>query len=156
MSTVIVGFTDKMLQENVLNQYPSLAADAQEVIAHVLALANEAGEAEDDNTTEPIEEASPNSRNELVDAQYSGYPEQSFHSSPMTTDMMHLEHQNARYTTQHSPEYSYMMNNPTTKYTTMQSPALSQAQYLPTSTTTPTHSAIPWFTSTSLSPPFTY
>ncbi|RGP76866.1 hypothetical protein FLONG3_4949 [Fusarium longipes] len=154
MSTVIVGFTDKMLQEDVLKQYPALAADAQEVIAHVLALANEAGDPEEGNIAEA---ASPNSRDELSAAHDSGYPEMSFHSSPMQTDMMNMDHQNAMFMSHSSPEYSHVAGNPTIAYTNYQDPALSEVPYLPSSTLLPSLGPVPWNNSKPLSPTsFTY
>ncbi|KAK2668457.1 ANL, N-terminal domain [Fusarium oxysporum f. sp. vasinfectum] len=59
MSTVIVDFADKMLQEEVLKQYPALAADVQDVITQVLVLANEAGDPEGTRSNERHEEKSP-------------------------------------------------------------------------------------------------
>jgi hypothetical protein len=154
MSTVIVGFTDKMLHHDVLKQYPALAADAQEVITHVLALANEAGDPEEGTIAEA---ASPNSRDELSAAQGAGFSELSFHSSPMPTDMMNMDQQSALFMTHPSPEYQHVTGNPTIAYTNFQDPALSEVSYLPSSTLLPSLGPVPWNTSKPLSPTsFTY
>ncbi|KAF5547034.1 hypothetical protein FPHYL_10326 [Fusarium phyllophilum] len=71
MSTVIVDFADKMLQEEVLKQYPALAADVQDVITQVLALANEAGEPEETKSSERYEQKSPDYGDDESDTQRS-------------------------------------------------------------------------------------
>ncbi|KIL88606.1 hypothetical protein FAVG1_07852 [Fusarium avenaceum] len=47
MSTVVSDFTDQLLQNPVVLQYPDLITTIQDVIRDVLALANEAGDPED-------------------------------------------------------------------------------------------------------------
>jgi hypothetical protein len=59
MSTVIVGFADKMLHEEILQQYPALATDVQNVIKEVLRLAYEAGDPEETRSSERYEQKSP-------------------------------------------------------------------------------------------------
>ncbi|KAJ4245476.1 hypothetical protein NW762_013985 [Fusarium torreyae] len=48
MSTVMVNFADRLLQQGTLQQYPALMASLQGVMAEVLALANEAGNPEEE------------------------------------------------------------------------------------------------------------
>ncbi|KAF5692718.1 hypothetical protein FDENT_2593 [Fusarium denticulatum] len=47
MSTVLVDFTDGLLQQHVVQQSPGMIASIQGVIADILTLANEAGDPED-------------------------------------------------------------------------------------------------------------
>ncbi|KAM0547467.1 hypothetical protein ACHAPJ_010340 [Fusarium lateritium] len=49
MSTVVVNFADRLLQQGTLQQYPALMASLQGVMAEVLALANEAGSPEEES-----------------------------------------------------------------------------------------------------------
>ncbi|KAH6992875.1 hypothetical protein EDB82DRAFT_460437 [Fusarium venenatum] len=154
MSTVIVSFTDKMLREDVLNQYPLLAANAQEVITHVLALAQEAGDPEECNMAEA---ASPNSRDGVSATQDTGLSELSFHSSPLQTDMMNIDQQNTMLITHPSSQYQHAMGDSTIAYTNLQDPTLSELPYLPPSTLLPSLGPVPWNTSKPLSPTsFTY
>ncbi|GKU08234.1 hypothetical protein FLAG1_11029 [Fusarium langsethiae] len=154
MSTVIVAFTDKMLHEDVLKHYPALAADAQGVITHVLALANEAGDPEECNMAEAT---SPNNRHEFSAAQDSGFSELAFHSSPMQTDMMNIDQQSAMFMTGSSSPYSHDMGDSTIACTIFQDPTLSEIPYLPPSTLLPSLGPVPWNTSKPLSPTsFTY
>ncbi|KAI6771666.1 hypothetical protein HG531_009291 [Fusarium graminearum] len=131
MSTVIVSFTDRMLHEDVLKQYPALAANAQEVITHVLALAHEAEDADEGTTTEA---ASPNGRYEFSAAQDSGFSELSFHSGPMQAKMMNANQQSAVFMTHPSSQYPQAMGDPTIAYTNFQDPTLSELPSLPPST----------------------
>ncbi|KAF5973934.1 hypothetical protein FBULB1_8003 [Fusarium bulbicola] len=48
MSTVLVDFTDGLLQQEVVQQSPGMIASIQSVIADILTLANEAGDPEQD------------------------------------------------------------------------------------------------------------
>lgn len=151
ISTVIVGFTDKMLQEDVLKRYPALAADAQDVIAQVLALANEAGDPEEGSTAELPDGTSPDTRE-----QDSGFLGQPFSSSPLPSDMMHLDSESTMFMAHSSPEYSHVMGTPSVSYTHMHDPMLSQALY---SSSSIPHSLdqMSWNTSNPLSPTsFTY
>ncbi|PCD34498.1 hypothetical protein FGRA07_08816 [Fusarium graminearum] len=154
MSTVIVSFTDRMLHEDVLKQYPALAANAQEVITHVLALAHEAEDADEGTTTEA---ASPNGRYEFSAAQDSGFSELSFHSGPMQAKMMNANQQSAVFMTHPSSQYPQAMGDPTIAYTNFQDPTLSELPSLPPSTLLPSLGPVPWNTSKPLSPTsFTY
>ncbi|KAL3601142.1 hypothetical protein FPOAC2_05397 [Fusarium poae] len=154
MSTVIVSFTDKMLHEDVLKQYPLLAANAQEVITHVLALAQEAGDPEEGNMAES---ASPNSRDGFSATQDSGFSDLAFHSSPMQTDMMNIDQQNTTLMTHPSSRYPRTMGDSTIAYTNFQDPTLSELPYLPPSTLLPSLGPVPWNNSKPLSPTsFTY
>ncbi|KAM0351344.1 hypothetical protein ACHAO7_008813 [Fusarium culmorum] len=154
MSTVIVSFTDKMLHEDVLKQYPALAANAQDVITHVLALAQEAGDPDEGDTTEA---ASPNSRYECPAAQDSGFSELSFHSGPMQTNMMNVNQQSTMFMAHPSSRYPQAMGDPTIAYTNFQDPTISEFPSLPPSTLLPSLGPVPWNTSKPLSPTaFTY
>ncbi|KAK6714654.1 hypothetical protein SNK04_005588 [Fusarium graminearum] len=154
MSTVIVSFTDQMLHEDVLKQYPALAANAQEVITHILALAHEAEDADEGTTTEA---ASPNGRYEFSAAQDSGFSELSFHSGPMQAKMMNANQQSAVFMTHPSSQYPQAMGDPTIAYTNFQDPTLSELPSLPPSTLLPSLGPVPWNTSKPLSPTsFTY
>ncbi|KAI1071898.1 hypothetical protein LB507_005044 [Fusarium sp. FIESC RH6] len=151
MSTVIIGFTDKMLQEDVLKRYPALAADAQDVIAQVLALANEAGDPEEGSTAEQADGTSPDTKE-----QDSGFLGQPFSSSPLPSDMMHLDSENTMFMTHSSPEYSHVMGASSVSYTHMHDPMLSQASYL-SSSIPQSLDQMSWNTSNLVSPTsFTY
>ncbi|XEV03438.1 hypothetical protein FSHL1_008725 [Fusarium sambucinum] len=154
MSTVIVSFTDKMLCEDVLKQYPLLAANAQEVITHVLELAQEAGDPEEGNMAEA---ASPNNRDGISATQDTEFPELSFHSSPMQTSMMNMDQQDTILIKSPPSQYSHAMGDSTIACTNFQDPTLSELPYLPPSTLLPSLGPVPWNTSTPLSPTsFTY
>jgi hypothetical protein len=133
MSTVIVGFADKMLQEEVLKQYPALAADVQDVITQVLGLANEAGEPEERNSSERHEGKSPsygdNDSDGRRDSRDSASPSG---SQALPIDVPLPSDQHDMFVARSSPEYSQLSGTPQIAYPTMQDPEFySQLSYLP-------------------------
>ncbi|KAM0351081.1 hypothetical protein ACHAPU_002862 [Fusarium lateritium] len=112
MSTVIVSYADKMLQEDVLKQYPTLAADAQDVIANVLALANEAGDPEESRAAEPIEGATPN----YAEDDKSRYSDEQNVFSDIPTITITSNQHNAEFIAEHSPPYSHYIALPSSTY----------------------------------------
>ncbi|KAF5683989.1 hypothetical protein FCIRC_4202 [Fusarium circinatum] len=114
MSTLIVDFADKMLQEEVLRQYPALAADVQDVITQVIALANEAGEPEETRSDERHKEKPPDG-----DSDARRYSQDS--ASP-STDMPFPFDLQDTFITHSLPEVSQLRDTPQITYPTMQNP----------------------------------
>ncbi|KAF5609310.1 uncharacterized protein FSUBG_4103 [Fusarium subglutinans] len=77
MSTVLVDFTDGLLQQEVVQQSPGMIASIQSVIADILALANEAGDPEQDSKARKA-------RGKATETQYHS-PKDSEHELPDST-----------------------------------------------------------------------
>ncbi|KAF4452064.1 hypothetical protein F53441_4995 [Fusarium austroafricanum] len=153
MSTVIVDFADKMLQEDILEQYPALAADVQNVITQVLSLANEAGDPEETNSVGRPEAASPSYRDDSAKERDSGLPGSPFVSQTMQAETpIPLGQQDTMFMNHSSPDYGQVID-PQITYPIM--PSYSQAPYL--STIPPSLGTLPWNSTKPLSPTsFTY
>ncbi|KAM0319878.1 hypothetical protein ACHAPQ_010191 [Fusarium lateritium] len=149
MSTVIVGYADKMLQEDVLNQYPALAADTQDVISSVLALANEAGDPEGKSAAEPIEGTTPNYAEEETRRSDLGTWEDQSVSNHIPTFSLPSNEQNVNLINESLPHYHQYISNPSRTYADS---TMSQIPYLPPSTLPPSIGLLPWNTSKPLSP----
>ncbi|KAF5636125.1 hypothetical protein F52700_5439 [Fusarium sp. NRRL 52700] len=130
MSTVIVDFADKMLQEEVLKHYPALAANAQNVITQVLDLANEAGDPEETRSTEQHEEKLPDGdSNTRRCSQDSASPSV---SQNLPIDELWSFDMQDMFITRSSPEHSQLRDTPQIVYPTMQHPEICpHSPYLP-------------------------
>ncbi|KLO97064.1 uncharacterized protein LW93_3037 [Fusarium fujikuroi] len=123
MSTVIVDFADKMLQEEILKQYPALAADVQNVITQVLSLANEAGDPEETKSSERHAQKSPGygddewhtARSSQDSASPAG-PQNSLIDMPLSFDQQD--------TKRSPPEHNQLRDTPQIVYPTIQNPPL--------------------------------
>ncbi|KAG9496134.1 hypothetical protein J7337_012713 [Fusarium musae] len=80
MSTVFVDFTDGLLQQDVVQQSPGMIASIQGVIADILALANEAGDPEQDTKTRKA-------RGKATETQYHS-PKDSEHELPSSNPIV--------------------------------------------------------------------
>ncbi|KAF5592782.1 hypothetical protein FPCIR_5465 [Fusarium pseudocircinatum] len=80
MSTVLVDFTDSLLQQDIVQQSPGIIASIQGVIADILTLANEAGDPEQDPKTRKA-------RGKATEAQYHS-PKDSEHELPSSNPSM--------------------------------------------------------------------
>ncbi|WZH45575.1 uncharacterized protein QYS62_006639 [Fusarium acuminatum] len=149
MSTVIVGYADKMLQEDVLKQYPALAADTQDVIASVLALANEAGDPEEKSAAEPIEGTTPNFVEEEPRRSDLGTSDDQPVSSDIPTFSLPPNDQNINFINESSPQYHHFISYPSRTYPDS---AIGEVPYLPPSMLPPSIGLLPWNTSKPLSP----
>ncbi|CAJ0554770.1 Ff.00g132830.m01.CDS01 [Fusarium sp. VM40] len=149
MSTVIVGYADKMLQEDVLKQYPALAADTQDVIANVLALANEAGDPEDKSAAEPIEGTTPNYLEEEPRRGDIGALEDQPVSSDIPTFSLPPNEQSINFINESMPQYHHFISYPSRIYPDS---AIGEVPYLPPSTLPPSIGLLPWSTIKPLSP----
>jgi hypothetical protein len=149
MSTVIVGYADKMLQEDVLKQYPALAADTQDVIASVLSLANEAGDPEEKSAAEPIEGTTPNYAEEETRRSDLGISEDQPVSSDIPTFSLPPNEQNIDFMNESSTQYHQFISYPSRTYADS---AIGEVPYLPTSMLPPSIGLLPWNTSKPLSP----
>ncbi|KAF4986023.1 hypothetical protein FGRMN_11022 [Fusarium graminum] len=112
MSTVVVSYADKMLHEDVLKQYPALAADAQDVIANVLALANEAGDPDGRSAAEPTDEATPN----YAEEDKNRYSDEQNVTSDIPAVTLQPSQDNAEFIAEHLPLYSHYIALPSTSY----------------------------------------
>jgi hypothetical protein len=149
MSTVIVDYADKMLQEDVLKQYPALAADTQDVIASVLALANEAGDPEEKSAAEPIEGTTPNYVEEETRKSDLGTSEDQPVSSDIPTFSLPPNDQNIDFMNESSTQYHQFMSYPSRTYA---GSAIGEVPYLPASMLPPSIGLLPWNTIKPLSP----
>ncbi|KAM0214095.1 hypothetical protein ACHAQI_003715 [Fusarium lateritium] len=149
MSTVIVGYADKMLQEDVLNQYPALAADTQDVITSVLALANEAGDPEGKSAAEPIEGITPNYAEEDTRGSDLGISKDQSVSNVIPTFNLPSNEQNINLMNESSTQYHRYISNPSRTYADS---TMFQIPYLPPSTLPPSIGLLPWNSSKPLSP----
>ncbi|KAM0244929.1 hypothetical protein ACHAP5_005835 [Fusarium lateritium] len=149
MSTVIVGYADKMLQEDVLSQYPALAADTQDVIASVLALANEAGDLEGKSAAEPIEGTTPNYGEEQSRRSDLQTSEERPVSSDIPTFGLSPNEQSINYINESSAQYHQFISYPSKTYANS---AMCEVPYLPSSTLPPSTGLLPWNSSKPLSP----
>ncbi|KAF5670091.1 hypothetical protein FHETE_4774 [Fusarium heterosporum] len=142
MSTVVVSYADKMLREDVLKQYPALAADAQDVIANVLALANEAGDHEERSAAEHIDVATPN----YAEEDQNRHSDDQNTSSDIPTITLHPSQHSAEFIAEHSPPYSHYIALPSISY----GDSIFQASH-PQSSAIPTLlGQIPWNTNSQL------
>ncbi|KAH7468156.1 hypothetical protein FOMA001_g15306 [Fusarium oxysporum f. sp. matthiolae] len=154
MSTVIVDFADKMLQEEVLKQYPALAADVQDVITQVLVLANEAGDPEETRSNERHEEKSPDYEDDDSDtrrcSQDSASPSGLQNlpiSMPFSFDQQDM------FITSSPPEHSQLKDTPQIVYPTIQNPLFySHSPHLTPSSITHSLGSGLWNTPKPLSP----
>lgn len=154
MSTVIVDFADKMLQEEVLKQYPALAADVQDVITQVLVLANEAGDPEETRSNERHEEKSPDHGDDDSDtrrcSQDSASPSGLQNlpiSMPFSFDQQDM------FITSSPPEHSQLKDTPQIVYPTIQNPLFySHSPHLTPSSITHSLGSGLWNTPKPLSP----
>ncbi|KAI1016534.1 hypothetical protein LB503_010372 [Fusarium chuoi] len=123
MSTVIVDFADKMLQEEILKQYPALAADVQNVITQVLDLANEAGDPEETKSSERHAQESPDYGD---DESHTGRSSQDSEipagSHNLLIDMPFSFDQ--QDTKRSPPEHNQLRDTPQIVYPTIQNPPL--------------------------------
>ncbi|KAM0553208.1 hypothetical protein ACHAPJ_007495 [Fusarium lateritium] len=157
MSTVMVDFADKMLQEDVLHRNPALTTDVQDVITNVLALANEAGDPEEkyapDSESPPG--TSPDNKDDASKRRKTGSAVHTSESYSTPTDLpFRLDQHDTAFITQPPSEYTQAINNPPVTYaaTIPDTAACSQLAFLPPSTLPPSLGPILWSSSKPLSP----
>ncbi|KAI1055304.1 hypothetical protein LB505_009519 [Fusarium chuoi] len=151
MSTVIVDFADKMLQEEILKQYPALAADVQNVITQVLGLANEAGDPEETKSSERHAQKSPDYGDEESHTGRSSQDSESpagSHNLPIDMPFSFDQQDTKRS----PPEHNQLRDTPQIVYPTIQNPLLySHSPRLPPASMSHSLGSGIWNTPTSLS-----
>ncbi|EWY81513.1 hypothetical protein FOYG_15746 [Fusarium oxysporum NRRL 32931] len=154
MSTVIVDFADKMLQEEVLKQYPALAADVQDVITQVLVLANEAGDLEETRSNERHKEKSPDYADDDSDTRRCSQDSASPSGSQnLPIGMPFSFDQQDMFITSSPPEHSQLKETPQIVYPAIQNQRFySHSPYLPSSSIMHSLGSGIWSTPKSISP----